>query len=731
VSPPPPARALALGGALLALVASASTLVPGMAFAAQAPPEVAGAMGPRLASSFLAIQLAPEESGLGVMALEHRSGEGQPETFVAARPAEALIWRLILRGPGENAEEVRIDNRAPSHRSARVDPEAGTAFLRWEGIDLPGEAKVVDVSVKIQLPRESSAALLEISFENRSARLGPWEVHFPALSGFAEKGKVDLVIPRGNWGVLQKGATAAAAGTYPSNDWPMQFLAALKGDRGFLFTARDPKAWPKKFHVEPGGELRYAVFPEDMGKPGTGARLPFPVSIESFRGSYWTAAKLYRSFALTAPWAARGPIAGRKDFPEALRRTALWWLGSGSREEVVPRMKLAAARFDVPLAVHWYNWHQIPFDVNYPEYFPPKPGFAEGVKELVTASQGAMPYINGRLWDVAGPNFPAAKSAACKKPGGTELYVETYGSGAKLAPMCPATPIWQAKVREIVRRLGEECGVNGVYIDQIGSAAAVLCHDPAHRHPLGGGGHWVEGYREMLRPLRDFAGNRGMFLTTENNAEPYMDTIDAFLIWLPRTDDEVPLITAVYGGRAVYFSSPSREGMDPDAFAMLQGRDLLWGCQLGWMDFGLLEEGRKEQAAYLLECGRYRRTLEPFLLEGELLGELALEAPPPPIEAAWGGWKGTHAAKLPSVVTAIWRAPDGRLAILAANLSREPRASAYTFDGAAWGIPPAARRVKLARIRPQAREDLGEAEAKFRREERLGPREILAIEVKP
>ena len=718
MSRPPPARARATGGALF------SIFIAGAAFAGEAR------VGPRLASPFLAIQLAPEESGLGVMTLESIAEVGGPVTFSTAKPEEALIWRIALRGPGENAEVFRIDNRAPSHRSARLDPAAGTAVLRWEEIDLPGEPKAADVSVTIRLPRERPEALLEISLDNRSAKLGPWEVYFPVLAGFAEKGKVDLAIPRGNWGVLRKGASAVAEGTYPSVEWPMQFIAALKGDRGLLFTARDPKAWPKVFHVEPGGELRFAVFPEDMGKPGAGARLPFPIVIEAFRGTFWNAAKLYRTWALTTPWAARGPIAARKDFPEALRRTALWWQGSGAPDEVVPRMKAAAARFDVPLAVHWYSWHQIPFDVNYPEYFPPKPGFAEGVKELVSATQSVMPYINGRLWDVAGPNFPAAKSATCKKPGGTEAYIETYGSGAKLAPMCPATPIWQAKVRQIVRRLGEECGVNGVYIDQIGSAAAVLCHDPAHGHPLGGGGHWVEGYREMLKPLRDFAGKRGMFLTTENNAEPYMDTIDGFLIWLPRTDDEVPLITAVYGGRAVYFSSPSREGMDPDAFAMLQGRDLLWGCQLGWMDFGLLTEGRKEQAAYLLECGRHRRALEPFLLEGELLGELSLEAPPPPIEAAWGSWKGTHPAKLPSVMTAVWRAPDGRVAILAANLSGEPRAAAYTFDGPAWGIPPATRRVKLARIRPQAREELGEAEARFRRDERLAPREILAIEVK-
>ncbi|MBI4602816.1 MAG: hypothetical protein HY721_12740 [Planctomycetes bacterium] len=696
------------------------------------------AAGPRLENEHMAIELAPEEAGLGAVLLEHRAG-GEPVRFAAAAPADALLWRLVLRGPGEKAEEVRVDNRAPCRRSAELDRASGAAELRWEGIALPGEEGALDVAVRIALPSGSAAARWRITFTNRSTRLGPWEVQFPVLAGFGEKGKLDLGVPRGNWGVFQRGASSALGGYYPSNDWPMQLLLAHVGDRGLLVAAKDPEAWPKRFAVEPGGELRLTVYPEDMGKPGAGFRGPFEIETEAYRGSWWAGAKRYRVWALGAPWARRGPIARRKDFPAALRRTALWWLGGGAAGEVVPRLKAAAARFDVPLAVHWYNWHQIPFDVNYPEYFPTKPGFAEAARELVAAGHVVMPYINGRLWDVAGTGFAAARPAACKQPGGSEVYIETYGSGAKLAPMCPATPLWRGRVGEIVRRLFEAEGVNAVYVDQVGSAAPVLCHDPSHGHPLGGGGHWVKGYREMLEPLRELAASRGLFLTTENNAEPYMDTVDAFLIWLPRSDDEVPLMTAVYGGHSVYFSSPSREGVEPDAFAMVQGRDLLWGCQLGWMGFDLLDPGREQQARYLLECGRWRCALEPFLLEGELLGEVAPLEPPPPIEAAWGGWKGTHPAKLPSVVSAVWRAADGRAAVLLANLSREPRAFAYDFDAAAWGLGAAARagagaspspaKLRLARIAPGKREELGEAEARFRRTETLAPREIAALEV--
>ncbi len=733
---------IVLASAILALTPALLALTPAVPALTPALP----AAGPRLENEHLAIAFSPEDAGLGVVSIEHRSGGGEPARFVSAAPGSALVWRLVLRGPsgaggpggparpGAKPDETRletIDNRSPGRsRSCRIDAARGAAALRWEGISLPGEEAAVDVAVDISLAPGSPAALWRIAVVSRSARLGPWEAHFPAFTGFGEKGKIDLALPRGNWGVLQRSASAAAVGYYPSNDWPMQLIIAHRGDRGLLVAARDPEAWPKRFRVEPGAELAFTIYPENMGKPGAGFRVPFEIATEAYRGSWWAGAKRYREWALTAPWSRRGPIAERKDFPPALRRTALWWLGGGAAGEAVPRMKAAAARFDVPIGIHWYNWHEIPFDVNYPEYFPAKPGFAEGVRELVAAGQVVMPYINGRLWDIAGANFPAARPAACKQPGGGEVYIETYGSGAKLAPMCPATPHWRSRVGDIVRRLAEECGVNAVYIDQIGSAGPVLCHDPAHGHPLGGGGHWVKGYREMLEPLRDFASKRGMVLTTENNAEPYMDTIDAFLIWLPRSDDEVPLITAVYGGRAVYFSSPSREGIEPDAFTMVQGRDLLWGCQLGWMGFDLLEPAREEQAGYLLQCARYRRALERFLLEGELLGELAPLDPPPPIESPWGGWKGTHPAKLPSVISAVWRAPGGHaasIAIIIANLSREPRTFAYDFDGAAWGL--AAGKLRLDRVTLSKRESLGAVDFKFRRSESLAPREILALEI--
>ncbi len=93
-----------------------------------------------------------------------------------------------------------------------------------------------------------------------------------------------------------------------------------------------------------------------------------------------------------------------------------------------------------------------PFDTGYPDYFPAREGFAELVARLKRAGYLTMPYINGRLWDINAASWPAREALRfAAKGSGLRLhpltlfnYLEDYGSGQKLSPMCPATEFWQA-----------------------------------------------------------------------------------------------------------------------------------------------------------------------------------------------------------------------------------------------------------------------------------------------
>lgn len=195
----------------------------------------------------------------------------------------------------------------------------------------------------------------------------------------------------------------------------------------------------------------------------------------------------------------------------------------------------------LPVGFHWYHRHQIPFDNDYPHYFPTKPGFAQGVAELQAAGVFVMPYINGRLWDTkdhGAADFEftrVALPAATKKEDG-QPFVERYGSKetngepVSLAVMCPTTRLRQERVRDLVRRLQQGEGTRGVYVDQIAAAAPTLCADASHGHPTGGGHWWTGGYWQLLQAIR-----RGMpadcMLTTECNGEPFIRWFDGYLTW--------------------------------------------------------------------------------------------------------------------------------------------------------------------------------------------------------
>jgi hypothetical protein len=332
-------------------------------------------------------------------------------------------------------------------------------------------------------------------------------------------------------------------------------------------------------------------------------------------------------------------------------------------------MQRAAELFPgLTIGTHWYNWHKIPFDNSYPEYFPTKPGVSDAAKKMVGNNQVIMPYINGRLWDQDIESFKGATPAACKQPSG-EIYVEHYGVNSRnLVPMCPYTAFWQSRIQKICNRLVDEVGFNSIYLDQIGAAKPGLCYDPSHGHPVGGGHHWVDGYRTMLTPIKEFCIKRGVSLTTENTAEPYMDNIDAYLTWNPRYEPDIPLLPAIYSGYTIYFSSPEAREDSLEAFCAAQGRDFLWGCQLGWNDGWILEKSHREKQKFQYELCKYRAAARDFFLYGQLLDDIRFENEVPYMRHTWNR-SSAHCVNLPVVMGTTWQAQDGRNALFLVNVS--------------------------------------------------------------
>ncbi|MFQ6096134.1 MAG: DUF6259 domain-containing protein, partial [Armatimonadota bacterium] len=691
------------------------------------------AQGIQIAGRELVLDFEPPEAGMGLKGIYATSGQHQ---FLTASDEPSLLWRLELRGEG--VEPVTVDNTAEADRDFDVAFANGRrrarVNLHWSGLSAGDERAVLDVRVVGEVSLDGAVSLWRIYVDNRSRLYGLWNVHFPVISGIAPSGTCDLAVPRSNWGILYRKVAGRQGGSYPSANWPMQFVTLHAGVNGLYLGAQDPGARPKGFALLPGQEFRFDTRPENMGVAGSDYGGYYPCAIGVFQGDWADGCRLYRKWALKQAWSAKGRLQHRRDVPDSLKNLALWMLGGGTSDEVVPKMLQAKQFFGLPLGIHWYNWHQIAFDTHYPEYFPYKPGFPQGVKRLTDEGILVMPYINGRLWDQEIPSFRERALPYCTKDHNLVPYTEVYGSKVKQAVMCPYTPFWQDVIADVVRRLIEECGVNAIYIDQIGAAGPKLCFDPAHGHPLGGGTYWVDGYRELLRKVQRHADAADVVVTTENNAEPYMDGVDAFLIWNPRHPDEIPMVTTVYNDYTTYFASRTDLNITPRAFQMIQGRDFIWGSQLGWLPLELLDERHRPKAEYLRRLGRHREVTRKFVTFGQLLGDLEPTREIPRIAEEWRGWRGGPLrAELPSVMGSVWRASDGSLGLFIVNLDTAPHNFAYSCGTESVGGAAFARSgIVLRRITPAGTAPIAKyPRSLIEREEQLGPGEIRVIEIRP
>ncbi|MGI6083759.1 MAG: DUF6259 domain-containing protein, partial [Limnochordia bacterium] len=471
---------------------------------------------------------------------------------------------------------------------------------------------------------------------------------------------------------------------------------------------------PKTFRVatDPRSQtidMSVIHMPEDMTRVQAETHLEGLV-MELFTGDWYAAAQLYRQWALKQFWTRKGLVKERRDIPEWLKDTVLWWcLSSGkdtgtlstAREIAVEEVGDVALalheRFPYPSAVHWYNWHRIPFNTSFPDYLPAKEGFAEQVRRLDNAGVKVMPYINARLAD---PNsrtwqrddaerFCARKASPRCEPSHYPMLFEQYANHQYLVPMCSATEYWQGKVTSIVKAMREQLGIRVIYLDQVAAGTPPLCFSPDHGHAPGGGDYAIRGYEAMLERIHGLnaPGEEPLGLTTESNAEPFMAGIPAYLMWMPCPDYQVPLFAAVYSGYVITFGRAFYDGdlRQPHVFAAKIAQMFVWGCQLGWIRNSVAE--RLLSPEYAAEAGFLDRVCRAFasgrdyLIEGHM-------CPPPqemtPVEVVKMNWyyrpDQAQPVQLPCVIASLWRDLSGKRALAVANFSDRTQEVVYRVN---------------------------------------------------
>jgi len=489
--------------------------------------------------------------------------------------------------------------------------------------------------------------------------------------------------------------------TYP-NGWncSMQWTAVYDESKntGFYLAMHDPNGAVMDIQVDAKTDddaviIRYtSPFPLDGSvkdvEHGGGVW-------RTFRGDWYDASRIYRQWVKNeAQWYKKLKIGpdGRTDTPQWMKELCVWALSSewgdspqASLQGIPVKMKKFTEALGIPTALHLYNWHQIPFDNDYPHYFPVRDGFAEVVAAIQKIGNCyVMPYINGRLWDTRDKGMEdfqfssIALPAATKKEDGSP-YIETYGSteadGSKvmLAVMCPATDVWKDKVSENVLRLTNDYHTDGVYIDQITASTPQLCFDKSHGHPLAGGSWWVSEYGSMLEKIR---GNlhEGKMLTSECNAEPYIHVFDGYLTWHFQYQDQVPAFASIYGGTVQLFGRNG--GGDALALRMKMGQQLVFGEQIGWIGPDIVDN--QQLFPFFREVVLTRYKYRDYFYKGEMIRPPGLLDEIPTVTADWK-WFTTvgKTVTTDAVLTGAWRKTDEKGRTVSAvfffvNVSDEP-----------------------------------------------------------
>jgi hypothetical protein len=399
--------------------------------------------------------------------------------------------------------------------------------------------------------------------------------------------------------------------------------------------------------------LRITIYPEDAGvvipMPSTW-KPSYPLSVGIVTGisasdnrpMWYEAAQIYRQWVLSsAEWTKFGPLSNRTNsppLPSWYRQNHLWvnshWQchdifneTGGDPNFMIENIKLIADLFDQKsLALHWYEWQQGPdptpegrykFDTHYPDYFPPRSNFYDTVSSILQEERiYTFPYINGRIFDIHSNSYlhDNGESYCAKKAEekiiyddhdsvlNLESYIETYGSDATFCVANPNTKYWQKKITEVVDELVNKYHVSGVYIDQIGAAIPKLCWDTNHDHTLGGGVWWRDGYIQMLQSI---AMKTSAPMVTEDNAEPYMNSLHGYLTLVAFKSSLVvsnglpsssstnyrilsPAFPAIYGGYYVGFGAQwyQLDFNDHNWWCGKLATTFITGTQMGW--FSLL-----------------------------------------------------------------------------------------------------------------------------------------------
>lgn len=500
-----------------------------------------------------------------------------------------------------------------------------------------------------------------------------------------------------------------------------QFLAVLSNGRGIYMDCHDSEFYNKSCRWELKKNVLHGecVFPLPL-EGQSDYEMPYSCGIATFDGSWYEAASLYRPWAIRQHWYRQAVKNG-----SPLKDISMWVWNRGRIKDVMPPVERLAKEVPGKVALDWYWWHHNPYDTDYPDFWPPREGetaFRDAVQRMNQQGIFTQVYLNGRTWDLDGSTYKEGGDKEIEIMRNGKKFAIAFNSynHHRLGYMCGTAKIFQTKMEEVVDRLFET-GLPGVYLDMIGCTVGSCCYNPQHSHAPGGGKYNINGYRNMLKRMRQKHPDR--LFSTEDCSELALGIFDSSIVLFATSPERmgyhrkyVPVFNMLYHGASATFGSyalpdgippwdelwpdkdrwPPQEEEDwnklyPDQFFCELSRDIVWGLQPMICNFQMKhiqQEKYREVYDFIRKTASFRHQYAELLYFGTMGNPGKLECASHEVAFMARGIF-THKdgleiirQQLPVILHCVWEWKGKRFLILANYTSQK---HSWTF-GDASGI---------------------------------------------
>ena len=614
-------------------------------------------------------------------------------------------------GRGSATEILAAEMRTFQDRTTN-----GVGTMVWRGHAAAGEEFSVTA---VLTPDGFGGRGYALSYSGVTNGFSVSEIRFPVLTVPRSDSSAILhplqtgMLRKPDWRRFRDGETVVRAGP---NIMGFHFAALLDDRVGgwYLDQRGDARLRPCRFSFVKRGstevEMAAHYFPAlDETRDGCG-ELPFCGVIRPVRGGWFRAAEIYRNWVKSQDWYAR---AKARKF-EKLRNVALWAWNRGRSSEVIPSVARFVDETGLPAALDWYWWHEIPYDIKYPNFWPPREpeaDFRAAVCRLHAKGVYVQTYTNGMLWDMDEPDWKDGGARECIifRNGSRDITVFNKYLGHRMVIMCGEAPEFQRRIRSVERKLAGY-GLDGLYMDMICNCMG-SCWNPAHRHAPGGGKVLSDGYRSLLRAVK--ADNPAVDISSEEEGEAYLDVVDSLIVLYAAYErlgkgvapefEMLPVFQMLYHGCVAMYGSYSVidgitpwdekwgerppidemkwQGKFPDQFALEFARGVVWGQQPTVHKLLVAHQTDPRWAAewkFVKDTAAFYHSNREFLFDGEMCPPGRMKCAAKPVDFFVRGcytkeseFREVREPAVPAVLHSVWKSPDGRVAAVLANWTRE------------------------------------------------------------